>query len=453
MRHSVVLDLKKCRGCTTCIKNCPTEAIRVRSGKAIILPNRCIDCGACIRVCPHKAVRSVCDGFEILKSFRYTVAIPDPVLYGQFQNLDDVNIVLNGLLRIGFDDVYESASANELLSGFAGDSSARAARERVLPEISPACPAVVKLISIRFPNLIGHIAPVVTPSEFAAVLARRKAVRETGLAPEEIGVFSIVPCSSLVTSARAPVGLPRPVLDGAFAIRDVYLALLDPMRKLTPEELKPLSASGSMGVRWAYAGGEASGRRESRSLAVDGIDNVIQILEDIEDGRLPDVDFVELRACTQGCVGGCLNVENPFSARMRLKQVMANLPAVRTRYVPGGNEQDILLNTQKPEYLPSLQLDANRLRAMEKMMRIQELERQLPGLRCGSCGAPSCHALAEDVVMGRASMDDCIFKVRERMQTMAGSTDADDYLPAPFRRRRAETPEAGAPAPSDPSDR
>ena len=98
MRHSVVLDFKKCRGCTTCIKNCPTEAIRVRSGKATILPNRCIDCGTCIRVCPHKAVKSVCDDFSALKNYRYTIAIPDPALYGQFQNLDDVDIVLNGLL-------------------------------------------------------------------------------------------------------------------------------------------------------------------------------------------------------------------------------------------------------------------------------------------------------------------------------------------------------------------
>ena len=64
------------------------------------------------------------------------------------------------------------------------------------------------------------------------------------------------------------------------------------------------------------------------------------------------------------------------------------------------------------------------------------LEEQLPGLRCGSCGAPSCHAFAEDVVMGRADEEDCIFKVRARMQHMAEGADPDEYLPAPFRRRR-----------------
>lgn len=435
MRHSVVLELNKCRGCTTCIKNCPTEAIRVRSGKATVLPNRCIDCGSCIRVCPHKAVKSVCDGFELLQNYKYTIAIPDPALYGQFQNLDDIDIVLNGLLKIGFDDVYESAAASELLADFA-QQRIRQNVERPLPEISPACPAVVRLISIRFPKLINHIAPVVTPSEFAAVIARRKAVEKTGLAPEEIGVFSIVPCSSLVTSAHSPVGLPEPVLDGAFAIRDVYLALLDPMRKLEPGEIKPLSAAGIRGVSWAYAGGESTSRVWESYVAVDGINNVIRMLEDIEDGRLPEADFVELRACTQGCVGGCLNVENPFGAKMRLKKLMQELPVSRTRYVPGDDEHsDILSLAQTPEYLPSLQLDTNRLKAMEKMMQIQELEHQLPGLRCGSCGAPSCRALAEDIIMGRATEDDCIFKVREKMQHMAGNTDADEYLPAPFRRK------------------
>ena len=397
MRHSVVLDFKKCRGCTTCIKNCPTEAIRVRSGKATILPNRCIDCGTCIRVCPHKAVKSVCDDFSALKNYRYTIAIPDPALYGQFQNLDDVDIVLNGLLELGFDHVYEASAACEMLSGFARERILKES-DRPMPEISPACPAVVRLISIRFPKLINHIAPVITPSEFAAITARQQAVKDTGLSPDEIGVFSIVPCSSLVTAAHSPVGLAHPVLDGAFAIRDVYLALLGPMKKLDKDNLKPLSASGILGVGWAY-------------------------------------------------VGGCLNVENPFGARMRLKKLMRDLPVSRTRFVPGGPEQDILQYTQKPEDLPSLPLDPDRGRAMEKMFRIQELEKQLPGLRCGSCGAPSCHAFAEDVVMGRASVDDCIFKMRERMQHMAGNTAADEYLPAPFRRRKEPLQDEDFPAP------
>lgn len=435
MRHSVVLEYSKCRGCTTCIKNCPTEAIRVRRGKATILPNRCVDCGTCIRVCPHHAVKSVPTDFNLLQNFQYRVAVPDPVLYGQFRNLDDINVVLNGLPELGFDRVYESAAAAEMLSGYIRRRGREEDREG--PELSPACPAVVRLICIRFPDLVKHLAPVISPLELAAILAREEAAAATGLAPDEIGVFSIVPCSSLVTSAMKPDGLKEPVLDGAFSIGDIYRALLEPMRQLDPGQLAPISAAGVEGLSWAYVGGESEARGESRYVAVDGIENVIHMLEELEDGRLPDADFIELRACTQGCLGGCFTVENPYTARMHMAHLGRDLP--RRGEYPNGDDvvAAAMERIRKPEFMPTYVLDPDRRKAMVKMQRIQELEEHLPGLRCGSCGAPSCRAFAEDVVMGRASEDDCIFKVRERMQHMTGdNAEADAYLPAPFRRRK-----------------
>ena len=90
MFHSVTLDLDKCKGCTNCIKVCPTEAIRVRNGKAHIIKERCIDCGQCIKTCPHRAKQAVCDSFDALDRFKYNIAMPAPSLYGQFHNLDDV---------------------------------------------------------------------------------------------------------------------------------------------------------------------------------------------------------------------------------------------------------------------------------------------------------------------------------------------------------------------------
>lgn len=434
MRHSVVLEYEKCRGCTTCIKNCPTEAIRVRSGKATILPNRCIDCGTCSRVCPHNAITSVPDDFRVLRNYRYNIAVPDPSLYAQFQNLDDLNVVLNALPEIGFHRVCEAAAAAEPLAAALRGRQAR--HPRPAPELSSVCPAIVRLVCIRFPALLSHMAPPLSHVELAAVLAREEAAPDTGLPPGQIGVFSIVPCSSLVTSARYPLGLSEPVLDGAFAIRDVYRALLEPMKKLDRAHLRPLVSAGAQGVSWAYAGGEARSRRETRCAAVDGIDNVIAMLEEIESGPPPDADFIELRACTKGCLGGCFHVTNPFLAEMHLRQLIRDLPQRNGRDLPELRAGEVLDGLRRPEFLPIYVLDPDRRKAMEKMRRIQALEEQLPGLRCGSCGAPSCRAFAEDVVMGRASEDDCIFKVRARMLRMAGGTDPDEYLPAPFRRRR-----------------
>ena len=406
----------------------------MRNGKATILPNRCIDCGTCLRVCPHHAVTSMHDNFNSLQNYQYTVAVPDPALYGQFHNLDSPDLILASLLELGFDSVYEAAAGAELLTGYL--TSRPEDPDRPVPEISSVCPAVVRLIRIRFPSLLGNICPLLLPTELAAILAREKAVQETGLSPQEIGVFSIVPCSSLVTAASSPDGQIAPVLDGAFAIRDVYKALLSPMKALAGKPLPDLSLAGRAGAGWAFSGGESYAHRAERYVAVDGIDNVIRMLEEIEDGRLPEADFIELRACTQGCLGGCFCVENPFIARMRMKRLMGELPEARSVYRPGSRVDDLIASTQKPEYYPTFQLDPDRRVAMEKMRRIQALEEQLPGLRCGSCGAPSCRAFAEDVVMGRASEDDCIFKVRERMQNVAGKSEADEYLPAPFRRRR-----------------
>ena len=436
MRHSVVTDNKRCRGCTSCIKCCPTEAIRVRGRKATILPDRCIDCGNCIRVCPHKAIKSVGDSMDILKEYEYCVALPEPALYGQFHHLDNVDVVLNALLRIGFHKVYEVAKAAELLSDYERQSI-KQGPPAVTPRISSSCPTVLRLIRMRFPKLMDHVADTILPMELAAILARREAAEETGLPPERIGVFAIVPCSSKVTAARVSEGLSRPVLDGAFAIQDIYLRLLGPMREL--EEVEPMSSAGIMGLGWASCGGESTARLGERCVAVDGIENVIRMLEEIEDGRLPEADFLELSACTQGCVGGCFTVENPYGAKMRMKGLMKGQPVSRNRFTLEGADRDIVRRDKQLQYLPTFVLDHDREMAISKQRRIQELESHLPGLHCGSCGAPSCHAFAEDVVLGRASVDDCIFKVRERMRTMAGKEEADDYLPPPFRRCQTDT--------------
>ena len=89
--HSVLLDISKCKGCTHCLKRCPTEAIRIRNGHAQINAQSCIDCGECIRLCPYNAKTATCDKLESIMDYRYTIALPPPSLYGQFDHLDDID--------------------------------------------------------------------------------------------------------------------------------------------------------------------------------------------------------------------------------------------------------------------------------------------------------------------------------------------------------------------------
>ena len=413
--HSVTLDRDKCHGCINCVKRCPTEAIRVRGGKAKIIKERCIDCGECIRVCPHHAKQAIFDPLSVMDRFTYKIALPAPALYGQFNNLDDIDLILGALLLMGFDEVFEVARAAELVS----DATRRyMAREDILrPVVSSACPAVLRLIRVRFPELIGHVLPMHAPIEVAARLAKKHAAEKTGLPPEQIGAIFISPCPAKVTAVKMPLGSEKSCVDGVLAIREVYPKLISLMREV-PSSVD-LARTGRMGIGWGSSGGEAAAALKERYLAADGIENVIRVLEDLEDEKFYDLDFVELNACSGGCVGGVLTVEHPYVARAKLKRIRKYRP-VSCNHID-GEDLSAFFWDEAVEYEPVLELDADFRTAMEKMKTMREIEARLYGMDCGSCGAPSCKALAEDIVRGFATEEACIFKLREEIDGMAES--------------------------------
>ncbi len=414
IRHSVQLDKEKCQGCTNCIKMCPTQAIRVRNGKAKIINDKCIDCGECIRVCPYHAKKAITDSFDVLQNYKYNVALPAPTFYGQFADVTDINVVLNALLKIGFDDVFEVAYAAEIITYETKKLIEKNLLEK--PAISSACPAVVKLISTRFPNLIDNIIPVISPMQLAGRLAREEAVLKTGLQPNEIGVFFITPCAAKATCAQYPIGLDKSNINGTFSIKNIYLRIL-PYLKST-ENIKPLAKAGFTGICWANSGGEANASGRENNIAVDGIHNVLEILDEIDNNKLKDVDFVELLACTGGCVGGPLNVENSFVAKRRVKTLANSFKAGGINQNTFEQSFDAQWNTPLP-YISKLNLDDDITVAMQKLARIEELYETLPKLDCGSCGSPTCHALAEDIVMGYTTDDACIVKFKEKIMHFA----------------------------------
>ncbi|NCA93091.1 4Fe-4S dicluster domain-containing protein, partial [bacterium] len=316
--HTVILDSEKCKGCVACMKRCPTEAIRVRNGKAIIHYERCIGCGECVRMCPHNAKKATFDSLDLLedKKFKYRVALPAPSLYGQFENLENLNYLVEGLLSIGFDDVFEVARGAELASELSRKLFEN--KNLKLPVISTACPAVVELIMLRFHDLADKLLPILTPADISAKIAREEAVKKTGLKSDEIGIFFISPCPAKVFALKTGLCVEKPVVDGVFSASEIYFKLLPAMKKIVAP--RDLSEIGVFGLSWAVSGGEAVSLLKEKYLAADGVENVINVLKALENGKLSEgIEFIELNACVGGCVGGVLNIENPFVAKAKIQ--------------------------------------------------------------------------------------------------------------------------------------
>lgn len=400
---SVKLDKEKCKGCVTCMKRCPTEAIRIRDGKAHILYDKCIACGECVRVCKNRAKRPVFDSFDKIFDYKYKIAMPAPSLYGQFNNLYDVNIVLTALKKLGFDDVAEVSGGAELVS----EKTRKLLKNGQLkkPAISSACPAIVELIEMRFHSLSDNLVPILAPVDVTAKMARKKAMEKTGLKPEEIGVFFISPCPAKVFAVRNKLGVKEMLIDGVLAISDLYMRLLPVMKGV--EEIEELSTSGIVGIGWATTGGEAAGSLHEKYLAADNMENCISVLRELEDGKMADVDFIELNACPGGCVGGVLNIENPFVAKARMQSLRKYLPVQRSRMVDGVLSDEEMMWEEIPAPIQSMRISSDRMEAMRIFSETENILRSLPGLDCGNCGAPSCRAFAEDVVVKKLSVDMC----------------------------------------------
>ncbi|MDQ2085462.1 [Fe-Fe] hydrogenase large subunit C-terminal domain-containing protein [Herbivorax sp. ANBcel31] len=412
--HSVTLDESKCMGCTNCIKRCPTEAIRVRKSKARIINERCIDCGECIKVCPYHAKKAITDSFESINNFKYKVAIPAPSFYGQFKSVKSRNHLLTALKRCGFDHVYEVAKAAEIITLETKRLIEESNHKK--PMISSACPAVVRLIQVRFPSLIDNILKLESPMELAAKIVKDEISKSENIPFKDIGVFFITPCAAKVTSIKAPYEKEKSHVDGALSIEDIYIKALNNLNDL--DESENLEKSGFIGVRWANSGGESIALGTDNFLAVDGIHNVITILEQLEDDKLEDVDFVEALACQGGCLGGPLVVENLYVAKTRIKKI---IDEAKSKGFSANYEEKYdydLVWKGDFEYRPVMKLDKDFSVAMKMLEELEKINKELPGLDCGACGAPSCRALSEDIVRGSANETDCVFKLREKVRDL-----------------------------------
>jgi iron only hydrogenase large subunit-like protein len=405
--HALKILNDNCTGCTACVRVCPTEAIRVRDRKAQIDPNRCVDCGKCVEACEFHAIIPRSDSLDLLKNFKYKVAIVSTAYFGQFTEDVSYEVAKQAIYELGFDDVQEEAMVTDFMIELIRDYI-RANRER-RPILSSNCPSVVRLIQVKYPSLLPNILHQEAPMSILSRYLREKIAAERGLSDEEIGIFLIVPCPAHVTAVHQPEGQSKPLQDGAFSIGMIYGKVREHIKRLqnNPPEIETFPH----GLTWALSGVQADlvDCDDIRALSVNGVENVIEILSRIEDHYLDQYDYIVLRTCTNGCVGGCLNVENPFVAMSRIKKTIKesqNKPIKVNGFKELYKEGEFEVNPLAPR--PIMELDKDIKTAIAKMKQLNEILTTLPGLNCCACGSPTCYALAEDIVLGKATIEDCV---------------------------------------------
>jgi iron only hydrogenase large subunit-like protein len=409
--HAHRVDSAKCRGHMTCMRHCPTQAIRVKHGEAKISEDLCVDCGKCLSVCPSHAMVLDSEPIARITQFKYKVAVPSPALYSQFDPSIHPYIIHLALKRLGFDEVVDVATSS-LALGTALLEYIKGYRGR-LPLISSYCPSIVRLIQVKYPDLVELIVPMEVPREMAAREIRRTLPPKLGLKPEDIGIFYIANCPAKIVSIRQPAEKAKSWFDDGISIRDTYPALL-PHVVTIKEEFDPetIPEDFSFSSGWVTTGSIIRSVKVENWLAISGVDHVMQILDDIENSRLRNVAFVEALAHMFGCIGGPLNVENPYVAQ-------SNATKQRHKYErhAKNEHEDVERKLHEGYYSlehpilprPTEYFDTDLETSIKRMRERERVYQKLRQIDCGCCGSPTCKAFAEDFVRGRVKLTDCIF--------------------------------------------
>jgi iron only hydrogenase large subunit-like protein len=408
--HALTVNEDLCIGCTHCMSVCPTQAIRVRNGKAKIIANRCVDCGECYKACPVSAIDVKQDDLEMIFRFPVRVILIPSVLIGQFPKRIMASSIYNALKEIGFTHIYEVENTVDIVI----DASNRYMIDhKDRPMISSYCPAIVRLIQVKYPSLLGNLMRVNPPIDISAIYYKEKLIK-SGIPEDQIGIFYATPCAAKIAAIKSPVGEIKSPVTGVINMKFLYNRISKFLQrkytKTEPPQTDDLLSS--RGILWSLTRGELV-HSNGRALAIDGIKNVNDFLENIENEMFDKIDFLELRACDEGCAGGILTSGNRFLTVERLKNRAAEYKARESDQQ--RKPADSLINIKDHEFLGNIdprpigKLDEEIPAALKKLERKRRLMCFLPGFDCAGCGAPNCETLAEDIVQGNAQISHCIF--------------------------------------------
>ena len=409
--HAHRTDLEKCHGHMTCMRRCPTQAIRIKKGKSVTSEELCIDCGICLSVCPTNAIVPIVDPIDGFSKYKYKIVVPSTVLYSQFDPKIHPYIIHLALKNLGFDQVVDEYQAtSQLERAIVKHLDQKPAR---LPLISSHCPAIVRLIQVRYPSLVELIVPTNVPGELAAKEGKRDAIAEFGLEMQDIGIFYIAPCPAKIVSIKQPAENVKSWFNGALSIQDIFPLLLSQVKVIAKTfNESQVPADFYFSTAWSALGSIGRKTGMENWLSVSGLDHVNKIFDDIENSRLRNVEFVEAMSCMLGCIGGPFIVENPYIVRSNnniqndkyTRSIPIDMDQFQRKYNDGYHfmEQPILPRPMKF-------FDTDLVTSIKRMKEKERIYSKLPQIDCGCCGSPTCMVFSEDVVKGDVKITDCIF--------------------------------------------
>ena len=402
MPNCLTLKKSNCKNCYKCIRHCPVKAIRFSANQAHIIGNECILCGQCFVVCPQNA-KEIVDQTEkarvLLQSGDPVIVSLAPSFIANYEGIG-INGMRKALKQLGFCDVEETAI---------GATIVKTEYERMLREeerdviITSCCHSINLLIQKYFPSVLEYLADVVSPMQ-----AHCKDIK--GRYPNAKTVF-IGPCVAKKDEAEHYEG----IVDAVLTFEELTEWLKAEGIELEPE----MDDNANSRARFFPTTGGIL-KTMARDipgytyLALDGVENCIAALKDLESGKIHKC-FIEMSACVGSCIGG--PVMEKYHRSSVVKDYIAIADYAGKEDFPVSQPRAIELKksfaTIEHRLKPPSEAEINHaLRQMGKFRPSQELN-------CGSCGYNTCREKAIAIVQGKAEISMCLPYLKDKAESFS----------------------------------
>ena len=402
MPNCLTLKKSNCKNCYKCIRHCPVKAIRFSGNQAHIIGNECILCGQCFVVCPQNA-KQIVDETEKVKVLLQS---PEPVIVSLAPsfaaNYEGVGIdsMRTALKKLGFYDVEETA---------VGATIVKKEYERMLKEddrdivISSCCHSINLLIQKYFPAELEYLADVISPMQAHCQDIKKRY-------PDAKTVF-VGPCVAKKDEAEYYEGIVDAVL--------TFEELTNWLKEENVELEQSVDSNEESRARFfPTTGGVLKTMNQDAEgytyIALDGIDNCISALKDIESGKIHKC-FIEMSACSGSCIGGPVMEKYHRSAPIKDYVTIANYAGNKDFEVTQPDNMDLKKQFTYIEHrlqMPSETEIFNVLRQMGKFKPSDELN-------CGSCGYGTCREKAIAICQGKAEISMCLPFLKDKAESFS----------------------------------